>query len=137
MRTRPSQFSQGWTALCDNTHSADLTPSTLLSINQEQYSQWLHRTAQKIVYWTAVQPDTLYTQNTDYYTYHANIDQQLSTILYTNARATFSNNMKIFISPQNKQNLGGENNNFPLFSLMKGLTRFSAHIVLAVNTYEL
>lgn len=30
-----SQFSQGWMALCDNTHSADLTPSTLLSLTQE------------------------------------------------------------------------------------------------------
>ncbi|MBE8214944.1 MAG: hypothetical protein HAW62_01230 [Endozoicomonadaceae bacterium] len=96
----------------------------------------MHRTAQEIVYWTAVQPDTLYLLNTDCYTYHANIDQQLSTIFYANARTSACNNMSTFISRQNKQNLGAKSNNFPLFFLMKRLTRFSAHIVLAVNAHD-
>ena len=108
-----------------------------LRCSDAEYQQWLHRAAQEVVYWTALQPgeeqyDQLQQSRFDHvqcYLNHFSNQRKLSLELYP--EATHKNKKDAhFYNINGRLNLGINNGTFPFISLMNGLTRMVTGVLM-------
>ncbi len=108
-----------------------------LRCSDAEYQQWLHRAAQEVVYWTALQPgEEQYEQlpqsrfdHAQCYLNHATGQRKLSPELYPEAEATQKKEVD-FYNINGRLNLGVNNGTFPFISLMNGLTRMVTGVLM-------
>ena len=119
--------------LFDKKSDSTLNLQAVLGTPDDHYQKWLERSAQEILYWTALQPDEegfaeLKVNGGDYdpddcYSRHIDDTQRFCPELYpTMPEQHWLKYPEHFININNKLNLGAASRCFPLVSLMKGYT---------------
>ncbi|WP_257280155.1 hypothetical protein [Endozoicomonas sp. ISHI1] len=115
----------------------------IMQLDDGKYRSWLTRTAQEILYWTALQPDEVpdrcaFTPSSECYSEHLKRTGHLDKILYPkplhplDAQKAFPRD---FRNDNDQLNLGADNGVFPLVSLAKGLTLFASKIFAFADQY--
>ena len=103
-----------------------------MGLDDTKYSSWLTRSAQEILYWTALQPYEVTDPNTlnpdrEYYSEHLKKTGHLDKTLYpttlypSEAQKKFPSN---FVLANGQVNLGADNAALPLVALTRGITRY-------------
>ncbi|WP_257275126.1 hypothetical protein, partial [Endozoicomonas sp. SESOKO4] len=114
-----------------------------MGVDQVTYRSWLTRTAEEILYWTAMQPHEVkdnctFTLSDECYSEHIKQSGNLDTTLYPKALRRFDIHKKFpkdFHNVNDQLNLGANNAVFPLISLVKGLTLFVGNIFAFADQY--
>ncbi len=133
------QFLLGFFETTPLAASRQLNLQSWLGINDLHYQKWLTRTAEEILYWTALQPneegfDRLEKNAGDFdpndcYGNHINETKAFSPTLYSLLQVNTSHYPDDFLNADGKQNLGANNRAFPLCSLLKGYTLACARLL--------
>ncbi|WP_257287782.1 hypothetical protein, partial [Endozoicomonas sp. SESOKO2] len=114
-----------------------------MGVDETTYRSWLTRTAEEILYWTAIQPHEAtdhctFTPSDECYSEHIKQNGKLDTTLYPKDLETFDIHKKFpkdFHNVNDQLNLGANNAVFPLISLVKGLTLFAGNIFAFADQY--
>ncbi len=114
-----------------------------MGVHPTTYRSWLTRTAEEILYWTAMQPHEAtehctFTPSDECYSEHIKRNGKLDTALYPKLLGTFDIYKKFpkdFHNVNDQLNLGANNAVFPLISLVKGLTLFAGNIFAFADQY--
>ncbi|WOG26500.1 hypothetical protein [Endozoicomonas sp. 8E] len=114
-----------------------------MGLDDTAYRSWLKRTAEEILYWTAMQPcetkdHSAFDPSVECFSKHIKDTGNLDTTLYPKGLRTFDTHKKFpkdFHNVNDQLNLGANNAVFPLVSLVKGLTLLAGNIFAFANQY--
>ncbi|WP_448216226.1 hypothetical protein [Endozoicomonas sp. 2B-B] len=115
----------------------------LMRLDDAKYRSWLTRTAQEILYWTALQPDEVtdpcaFTPSGECYSEHLKRSGRLDKTLYPKHLHPLDEHKKFprdFRLATGQSILGARRSVFPLISLVKGLTLFVSNIFAYEDQY--
>ncbi len=118
---------------------------SFMGLDDNKYHSWLTRTAQEILYWTALQPCEVtdpdaFPPSVECYSEHLKQKGRLDTMLYpeplhphpTDTQKKFPRH---FSQADGQLNLGASNAVFPLVALSKGLTLFASNVFAFADQY--
>ncbi|WP_252176700.1 hypothetical protein [Endozoicomonas sp. 4G] len=114
---------------------------SFMKFDDTQYRAWLTRSAQEILYWTALQPyeateHCTFTPNSECYSEHLKDTGRLDKTLYPKPLHYLEEQKKFprdFTRNGNHLHLGATNAMFPLVTLTKLITRFVSHVFVHRN----
>ncbi|WP_422137413.1 hypothetical protein [Endozoicomonas sp. ALC020] len=114
-----------------------------MQLNDTKYRSWLTRTAQEILYWTALQPHEVkdpsaFPFSDECYSEHLKKNGHLDEMLYSKLHPVDTQKKfpGDFYKANGQPNLGAVNGVFPLVSLTKGLTLLAANIFAFSDQYS-
>ncbi len=107
-----------------------------MGVDSATYRSWLTRTAQEILYWTALQPCEVSDRRAsapfaECFSEHIKLTGNLDNIMYPkplHSLDVYKEFPRDFYNVNGQLNLGANNAVFPLVSLVKGLTLFASNV---------